>query len=161
MRSSARFGWMQSRGHDGFDSLIGVPLGTEARQRRAKRKASDKPPFARRFCSYMTYAGVDAQALVERLRARGVEATERQILYFRGADATPETVRDPVLLHDIATELKCKVADFFNDPTTEPTPQSINPIVERAMMALDGPKAAFLSDAIDMAYAAWLTSQRN
>ena len=120
----------------------------------------------------MTVQGISKEELATRandyLKSIGQEPTvdERFIQHLRSTGIpSPDKARKPQELAAIATALECRVLDFWFQESEKPesvsatTESDYRSLVEKVQVALDGPKAAFLRDAIDLSYTASLVSR--
>jgi len=91
------------------------------------------------------------------------EIKKHHIAYLRRIKANkPEDIRDASVISEVAAVLGCTIADLFKTETQPTTSVSEDDkeFVRMAQIALSGPKADFVREAIEMAYSAAIMSRR-
>lgn len=130
-------------------------------------KAKDigvRAPFGERFAAIMANAGVGTPTLIS--EALEGKWTKRQVSYLYAADykGITDAKETTPLLKACADLAGVSVESFFSDEPIQSSPKKDEPpreLIGMVAKALDGPKAEFLADAIEMAYAAAVTSKSN
>jgi hypothetical protein len=148
-----------------------LDLPANARTRRIKRWAlmpngqtkavAARSAFGERFATIMARTGkTTPAALAKALTEYGVPTTDRQISYLYTVDyKTAADVKEPGERLKACAELAGVSVDAFFGDEPEAAPSPSSELLDMAAKALQGPKAEFLADAIDMAYAAAVTSR--
>lgn len=124
-----------------------------------------KNAFARNLRDRMAKRGLSIEQLAELVTSKGeVQLTKQRVKYLRsvGLKELGSTARKGGEVLAIAETLGCNPEDLFADeiPVTAPVDESEKQFVDMVKKGLEGPKANFLKDAIEMAYSAALTSLR-
>lgn len=127
--------------------------------------AGDEKPgraFADELKRRMTLAGLNSQQLADRVTKRGkVKLDKRRVEVLRST-GVPSLIaaRKSDELAEISSELGCKIIDLFPGEQPIETAVDDSPEAQRMLtVALKGPKSNFLLDALELAYAAAITSR--
>jgi hypothetical protein len=141
----------------GGDSADTMTTGTET----AKK---NRTPFGNRFHAVMAQAGYGgAQQIVDALAKAKQSFTYKQVYYLYGANYSSLSDADDTvpLLKACADLANVTIDSFFTDEsTTKANSHAVDQeLIGMVSKALTGPKAEFLTDAIEMAYAAAVTSK--
>jgi hypothetical protein len=118
--------------------------------------------FGERFATIMAAAGIGTPTLIS--EALDEKWTKRQVSYLYAADyKTPADAKETTPLLKACADLAgVPVERFFSDAPVAPKKEGPpDELIGMVAKALDGPKADFLADAIEMAYAAAVTSKSN
>lgn len=159
----------------GYFATMADNFTQERKRESAIDSDSGKNEYARELIKRMAEKGLSIADLARLVTERGnVTLTERRVIVLR-SDGVPsmEKARKAKELFEIAQVLGCEVIDMFpsekpaqaaTQKPTEAQPDESDDIEEAFRMCrkgLQGPKAKFLLDAIEMAYTAALMSKRN
>lgn len=151
-----------------------MTTATTTRQSKEDIAEEGKARFRTLLKTRMTAQGISKEELASRaneyLKSIGQEPTvdERFIQHLRSTGIpSPDKARKPQELAAIATALECRVLDFWYQESEKPeaapatTESDYRSLVEKVQVALQGPKASFLRDAIDLSYTASLVGRKS
>jgi hypothetical protein len=127
------------------------------------RVNGSRAAFGDRFAAIMAKAGLGTPSLIS--DALEHKWTKRQVSYLYAADykSVTDAKETTPLLKACADLAGVTVDSFFSDEPVQAVKKEEAPseLLGMVTKALDGPKAEFLADAIEMAYAAAVTSKSN